>query len=116
MGQELCVINHFLKKILHYIPIILGVVFLLIQGIMFLLILSLWLYPQLWGSRDLGDGLYLIDGDHLEDRVIVYGTNIEGNACFGGEVIIPSIKKSIPQIIIVSNYLYLMRCRMINGS
>ena len=49
---------------------------------------SSWHYPELWGSYDLGDGIYMMDYD--KGNIIVYGTNIFGRTCNGGIYLIPS--------------------------
>ncbi len=89
MERENSGTKRIIKKVLLLLVVTLSIAIVSISGFA---IWSLWYYPQAWGSRDLGDGLYLLDFDH--GKIIVYGTNIEGKACFGGEYIIPSFEES----------------------
>jgi hypothetical protein len=49
---------------------------------------------QMWGDHPLGNNLDLLEGDHIQDRVIVYCTGKSGGACTGGMRVIPSNKDS----------------------
>ena len=49
---------------------------------------------SVWGAYDLGNHLTLLEGDHTEDRVIVYCTTKNG-CCDAGIPIIPSREDSI---------------------
>ena len=47
----------------------------------------------LWGSHNLGNGLYLLEGDKIEDQIIVYSTN--ASKIFGassGRYVLPLYK------------------------
>ncbi|MCR5362845.1 MAG: hypothetical protein K6E73_12685 [Bacteroidales bacterium] len=50
-------------------------------------IASAWLWPEAWGSRDLGNGIYLMDFD--PGPIIVKGSTFNGRTCNGGDRIIP---------------------------
>jgi hypothetical protein len=45
--------------------------------------------PDWWGSNDLGDGFFCIEQD--DRRMIVYGTSVRGNTCYGGIGIVPQL-------------------------
>lgn len=65
------------------------VAFIIILCIGMSLFLSIeWLWPEFYGSRSLGNGLYLLEWDG--GPIIVKGTNIQGKTCYGGEYIIPA--------------------------
>lgn len=49
-----------------------------------------WLWPELHGSKKLGDGIYLFEFDG--GPIIVKGNSISGNTCYGGEGIIPNMQ------------------------
>ena len=61
----------------------------LIVAISVILYSSVWLWPELWGSRKLGKGLYLLSWDN-DTKIVVYGNTLIGNTCYGGSYIIPS--------------------------
>ena len=42
------------------------------------------------GSQNLGNKLTLLDGDRVEDRLIVYCTGTSGGCCFAGIPVVPS--------------------------
>lgn len=44
---------------------------------------------RLWGDYDLGDNFSLLEGDRIEDRVIVYCSGRSAGACTGGTLIVP---------------------------
>lgn len=48
-----------------------------------------WLWPESYGSYALGNNIYMLDWDG-DGRIIVRGTNVEGNVCYGGELLIPT--------------------------
>ncbi len=50
---------------------------------------SEWFYPEFYGSYALGGDIYMMDWDG-GGRIIVRGTNIKGNTCYGGERLIPT--------------------------
>ncbi|MBM6994000.1 MAG: hypothetical protein I3J02_12200 [Prevotella sp.] len=52
------------------------------------LFISNWWLPELNGSYCLGKNIYMIDWDG-GGRIIVRGTSVEGNTCYGGERLIP---------------------------
>lgn len=43
--------------------------------------------PESWGSYSLGNNLYVMDFDG--GKIVVIGTNIRGNTCYGGIQVIP---------------------------
>lgn len=49
-----------------------------------------WLWPELHGSKKIGDGIYLFEFDG--GPIIVKGNSISGNTCYGGEGIIPNMQ------------------------
>jgi len=53
------------------------------------ILFSEWLIPQWHGSHSLGKGLYMMEWDS-PGRIIVLGTNIQGRACYGGSLLIPT--------------------------
>ena len=50
-----------------------------------------WLWPEFNGSYNLGNGIYMIEWDG-GGKLIVKGSNIKGNTCYGGGRIIPSFE------------------------
>lgn len=48
---------------------------------------SEWIDPESWGSHALGNNLYVMDFDG--GKIVVIGTNIRGNTCYGGIQVIP---------------------------
>lgn len=48
-----------------------------------------WLWPEYNGSYNLGSGIYMIKWDG-GSKLIVKGSSIRGNTCYGGERIIPT--------------------------
>lgn len=50
--------------------------------------MSDWWCPEFNGSYNLGKNIYMIDWDG-EGKIIVRGTSVEGNTCYGGERLIP---------------------------
>jgi hypothetical protein len=56
-------------------------------GVVIFLFSSEWLWPEFYGSRNLGNGIYLMEWD--EGAIIVQGSNISGRTCYGGSFIIP---------------------------
>ena len=65
------------------------VAFIIILCIGMSLFLSIeWLWPEFYGSRSLGNGLYLLEWDG--GPIIVKGTNIRGKTFYGGDYIIPT--------------------------
>ncbi|MGB3131997.1 MAG: hypothetical protein WBB26_10010 [Saprospiraceae bacterium] len=43
----------------------------------------------MWGDNDLGNNFSLLEGDTVEDRVIVYCSGRSAGACTGGTFIVP---------------------------
>lgn len=76
---------------------IIGKLLLLLLGIMFsiyvlfmlFLFVSDWIWPEFNGSHDLGNNIYMLDGDG-NGRIIVYCSNKEGKTCCGGSYLIPT--------------------------
>ena len=73
------------KIILYIIGCLLTVVFCII----IFLVAAEWLWPEFNGSYSLGKNIYMIEWDG-GGRVIVQGSNIRGNTCYGGSQLIPS--------------------------
>lgn len=48
---------------------------------------------QLWGDNDLGGNFSLLEGDRIEDRVIVYCSGRNAGACTGGTFIVPAYSR-----------------------
>lgn len=44
---------------------------------------------QMWGDNDLGDNFSLLEGDRIEDRIIVYCSGRSAGACIAGTFIVP---------------------------
>ncbi len=61
--------------------------------LLFLCILSSCNYCESFGSYELGSNLVLLDGDRLEDRIIVRCTNRSSGCCGGGEYILPTYEE-----------------------
>ncbi len=74
-----------ISKIIIKILGILIIIVLLFIGFLFA---SEWIFPQMHGSYNLGHGIYMMEWDG-GGRVIVYGTSISGNTCYGGTPLIP---------------------------
>ena len=75
-----------ISKIIIKILGILIIIVLLFIGFLFA---SEWIFPQMHGSYNLGHGIYMMEWDG-GGRVIVYGTSISGNTCYGGTPLIPT--------------------------
>lgn len=77
--------------------VFIGKTFLLILGIttsvfviiMLLIYVSDWIWPEYNGSYDLGNNIYMLEWDG-GGKIIVNGTRIKGNTCYGGESLIPT--------------------------
>jgi hypothetical protein len=54
-----------------------------------ILLLTTMSCGQLWGDHDLGDNFSLLEGDKVQDRVIVYCSGRSFDACRGGTAIVP---------------------------
>lgn len=50
---------------------------------------SEWLCPEFHGSYHLGHGIYMMEWED-GDRIIVKGTNVRGNTCYGGLLLVPT--------------------------
>ena len=59
--------------------------------------MSNWWYPEFNGSYNLGKNIYMIDWDG-GGRILVRGTSIEGNTCYGGERLIPTYENQYDSI------------------
>ena len=44
---------------------------------------------QMWGDNDLGDNFSLLEGDRIEDRIIVHCSGRSAGACVAGTSIVP---------------------------
>lgn len=73
---------------------ILGMIVLLFTNLYICGTISVWCFPELWGSYDLGKGIYMIDWNH-KGNVMLQGSSIEGKTCFGGMSLIPQYNDSI---------------------
>lgn len=86
-----------LIKFLDKAMVFIGKTFLLILGIttsvfviiMLLIYVSDWIWPEYNGSYDLGNNIYMLEWDG-GGKIIVNGTRIKGNTCYGGESLIPT--------------------------
>ena len=58
---------------------------------------STWWFPEFYGSYSLGNNIYMLDWDG-GGRIIVRGTSIEGNTCYGGERLIPTYENQYDSI------------------
>ena len=84
-------------KFLDKAMVFIGKTFLLILGIttsvfviiMLLIYVSDWIRPEYNGSYDLGNNIYMLEWDG-GGKIIVNGTRIKGNTCYGGEPLIPT--------------------------
>ncbi len=76
----------YVGKIILYI---IGCLLTIIICVFLFLFAAEWLWPELNGSYSLGNNIYMIEWDG-GGRVIVQGTNIHGNTCYGGSPLIPS--------------------------
>lgn len=77
-----------LQSILIAELIIVGAVFNLAVVLSGGLWLSEWIFPELWGSHELGNNLYKWDGNG--DDAILFGSDYAGRRCIGGSYIVPS--------------------------
>lgn len=80
------------KIILFFCKLVTGVIFVftsLVIVLFLFLFASEWLWPEINGSYDLGNNIYMLECDG-GGKVIVYGTNISGNTCYGGGYLIPT--------------------------
>lgn len=50
---------------------------------------STYIYPEFWGSKNLGNGIYYMYGDNYYDASIVIGSGFDNNVCTGGPQILP---------------------------
>ena len=82
--------NTLLGKVLI---ILLAGITLVIVCFLFFINTSEWLWPEFNGSYNLGNGIYMIEWDG-GGKLIVKGSNIKGNTCYGGEYIIPTYENS----------------------
>ncbi|MBR1654935.1 MAG: hypothetical protein IJ698_00745 [Prevotella sp.] len=90
----------FLKKWFIVLPV--GVMTLFFC-LMFFFYLTDWIWPEFNGSHSLGNNIYMVEWDG-GGRMIVKGTNIKGNACYGGERLIPTYVNQYDSIGNVSEY------------
>ena len=49
----------------------------------------------MWGDNNLGDNFSLLDGDKIEDRVIVYCSGRSAGGCVAGTPIVPVYSRHI---------------------
>ena len=86
-----------LNKILYFICkiILWGIgafASIIIMIILFLYICE-WVWPEMLGSYDLGNKIYLLDWDE-GTKIIVRGTSIHGKTCYGGSYLIPTYENA----------------------
>ncbi len=48
---------------------------------------------ELWGDHKLGNNFSLLEGDKIQDRVIVYCAPAEAETCTGGTFVVPTYKR-----------------------
>lgn len=56
-----------------------------------------WFWPDFYGSYSLGNNIYMLEWDG-GGKMIVNGTRIEGNTCYGGEPLIPTYENQYDSI------------------
>lgn len=55
-----------------------------------------WLWPAFYGSYSLGNNIYMLEGDG--GNMIVHGSTIRGNTCYGGLPLIPTCENRYDSI------------------
>lgn len=50
---------------------------------------------QVWGDNDLGNNFSLLEGDRIEDRIIVYCTGRSARVCRSGTYIVPTYSRHL---------------------
>ena len=78
-----------IKIILWIVVGIVGVPAAIIFLFFFLGYIFTFIYPEAWGSKDLGNGLYVMAGNNYYDDIIVQGSAWDNNVCRGGLQILP---------------------------
>ncbi len=59
-------------------------------AVLFISIFFLFTCRELWGDHPLGNHLDLLEGDHIQDRIIVYCSSKDFGTCTGGVPVIPT--------------------------
>ena len=78
--------SRFMGKIIIYI---LGILFITTICFFLFLFATEWIWPEFNGSYSLGNNVYMMEWDG-GGRIIVQGSNIRGNTCYGGDRLIPT--------------------------
>lgn len=78
--------SQFMGKIIIYI---LGILFITTICFFLFLFATEWIWPEFNGSYSLGNNVYMMEWDG-GGRIIVQGSNIRGNTCYGGDRLIPT--------------------------
>ena len=82
-----------IDKVLQYVGkiilYIIGCLSILVICIIIFLFVTVWFWPESHGSYSLGKNIYMMEWDG-GGRVIVQGSDIEGNTCYGGIQLIPT--------------------------
>lgn len=73
------------KTVLYVIS---GIIVIVICFVAFLYATTWW-WPEIHGSHSLGNNIYMIDWDG-GGKLVVRGTTVEGNTCYGGVPLIPT--------------------------
>jgi len=83
------------QKILFVVDVIIGIFVKILIAIALLAAmafvvsyLSIWIWPEAWGSYSLGNDIYMVEWDE-KGRYIVLSDDLEGNVCEGGWPLIP---------------------------
>lgn len=79
-----------MKRIFKYIGV--GFLAVIVAAYIFLEV-SPWILPEMYGSYDLGNGIYMMEWDG-GGRIIVKGSTIRGRTCYGGAQLIPTYENS----------------------
>lgn len=76
-----------------------------ILGIMLatLLYFSEWIFPEFNGSYNLGNGIYMMEWDG-GGKIIVWGTTIRGNTCYGGSYLVPTFQEHYDSLGNIAEY------------
>lgn len=78
-----------LKVVLWSVVCIVGLPVVLVLLLLGFGYISTYIYPEFWGSKDLGNGVYFMSGDNYYDASIVEGSAFDNNVCTGGPQILP---------------------------
>jgi len=81
------------KTIVH----ILGCMLTIVICFFLFLLATEWFWPEFNGSYSLGSNIYMLEWDG-GGRVIIQGSNIRGNTCYGGSHLIPTYENQYDSI------------------